>query len=128
MPDPGPSADDRSERRNRRRAPWIAAGVIALLATLAGGWAIFVHETRPDAPGAFYEPPSSLPDGPPGTIIRSEVIDDFRAGATAYRVLYKSSIRVSALSDGQRDSRIGLSQPSPGCRTPWPKTESICRQ
>jgi hypothetical protein len=40
---------------------------------------------------AFYTAPSPLPEGPPGTIIRSEVIDDFYPGATAYRVLYKST-------------------------------------
>jgi pimeloyl-ACP methyl ester carboxylesterase len=71
---------------------WIAAIVIAILASSAvAGWAVFVHSSRPDAPGAFYTPPSSLPDGPPGTIIRSEVIDGFASAATAYRVLYKST-------------------------------------
>ena len=94
MPDPGSSPSDNGGRRGRRQWPWIALGVIAiLLVGIAGGWAVFVDESRPDAPGAFYDPPSPLPDGPPGTIIRSEVIDDFRPGATAYRVLYTSTDR-----------------------------------
>ena len=63
---------------------------ILVVAAIAG-WAIFVRSSRPDAPGAFYAPPSSLPDGPPGAIIRREVIDGFQSGATAYRVLYKST-------------------------------------
>jgi len=70
----------------------IAAIVIAaLLVAAIAGWAIFVHSSRPDAPGAFYTAPSTLPDGPPGTIIRSEVVDGFHSGATAYRVLYTST-------------------------------------
>ena len=71
---------------------WFAAVAVALLvlATVAG-WAIFVRSTQPDAPGEFYSAPDPLPEGPPGTIIRSEVIDGFRPGATAYRVLYTST-------------------------------------
>jgi alpha-beta hydrolase superfamily lysophospholipase len=70
----------------------ITAVVIAILVLAAVvGWAIFVHSSRPDAPEAFYRRPSPLPDGPPGTIIRSEVIDGFHSAATAHRVLYKST-------------------------------------
>ena len=70
----------------------IAAIVIAALVVAAiAGWAIFVRSSRPDAPGSFYSAPSPLPGGPSGTIIRSEVIDGFHSGATAYRVLYKST-------------------------------------
>lgn len=76
----------------RWRWLWIAAGVLAILVAAAvAGWAIFVHESRPDAPGAFYAAPSPLSDGPPGTIIRSEIVDGFHSGATAHRVLYKST-------------------------------------
>ena len=65
---------------------------IALLVLAAiAGWAIFVRSTQPDAPGEFYSAPDPLPEGPPGTIIRSEVIVGFRPGATAYRVLYTST-------------------------------------
>ena len=81
-----------AEEKRRWRWLWITAIVIAILGAAAvAGWAIFVHESRPDAPGAFYTAPSPLPDGPPGTIIRSEVIEGFHSGATAYRVLYKST-------------------------------------
>ena len=78
--------------KNRWRWLWIAAGVLAIVVAAAvAGWAIFVHDSRPDAPGAFYRARSPLPDGPPGTIIRSEVIAGFHSGATAHRVLYKST-------------------------------------
>jgi pimeloyl-ACP methyl ester carboxylesterase len=71
---------------------WITAlGVAAIVVVGVAGWAIFVEDSRPDAPGAFYSAPSPLPDGPPGTIIRSEVVDGFHSGATAHRVLYKST-------------------------------------
>lgn len=70
----------------------IIATVIAVVVVAAiAGWAMFVHSSRPDAPGAFYSAPSPLPDGPPGTIIRTEIVDRFYPGATAYRVLYKST-------------------------------------
>ena len=78
--------------KKRWRWLWITAIVVAILVVAAvAGWAIFVHDSRPDAPGAFYAAPSRLPDGPLGTIIRSEVIEGFHSGATAYRVLYKST-------------------------------------
>jgi pimeloyl-ACP methyl ester carboxylesterase len=74
-----------------RRLLIAAVGVAALLGAGVAGWAIFVEDSRPDAPGEFYTAPWPLPDGPPGTIIRSEVIDGFQPGATAHRVLYTST-------------------------------------
>lgn len=71
---------------------WITLlGIGSLMAAAVAGWALFVHESRPDAPSAFYEAPSPLPDGPAGTIIRSETINGFHPAATAYRVLYTST-------------------------------------
>jgi pimeloyl-ACP methyl ester carboxylesterase len=84
VPDPG------SDRAKHRVLVYVGAALAIAIAAAVAGWAIFVHDSRPDAPGAFYAP-SPLPDGPPGTIIRSEVIDGFYSGATAYRVLYKST-------------------------------------
>jgi uncharacterized membrane protein len=87
-----PSVDGREKPKRRWR--WlliVAVVIVALVVAAVAGWAIFVRSSRPDAPGAFYTPPSSLPDGPPGTIIRSEVIEGFQSGATAYRVLYTST-------------------------------------
>ncbi len=89
MSDAGsPSAD--SHKKSNRWWGWLSITAIVIAAGVAG-WAIFVDSSRPDAPGAFYAAPSPLPDGPPGTIVRSEAIDGFQAGATAYRVLYKST-------------------------------------
>ena len=78
----------------KRWPRWLRlTGGVAGLALAVGGMAISVaiHRAQPDEPPAFYTAPSPLPDGPSGTIIRSEVIDDFYAGATAYRVLYTST-------------------------------------
>ena len=67
-------------------------GTAAVLLIAMTGAVISAKVGRaPAAPGAFYSAPSPLPSAPPGTIIRSEVIDGFRAGATAYRVLYTST-------------------------------------
>ena len=69
------------------------AGTAAVLLVALAGAAVSaaINRASPGAPGAFYSAPTSLPQGPPGTIIRSEVIDGFHAGATTYRVLYKST-------------------------------------
>ena len=78
---------------NRRRR-WLLIATIVILALVVAavaGWATFVRSSRPDAPGAFYAAPSPLPDGPPGTVIRTEVVEGFHPGATAYRVLYTST-------------------------------------
>jgi pimeloyl-ACP methyl ester carboxylesterase len=40
---------------------------------------------------AFYRAPPSAIVGPPGTLVRQEVIDGAPLGATAYRVLYRST-------------------------------------
>ncbi|MGH9250145.1 MAG: lipase family protein [Acidimicrobiales bacterium] len=68
-------------------------GAVTVLALALGGLAISVavHRAAPGEPGRFYSAPSPLPDGAPGTIIRTEVIDGFHEGATTYRVLYKST-------------------------------------
>jgi hypothetical protein len=90
-PGSGSAGGDKKPRRRWKWLSIIALGVVALVGVGVGAWAIFVEDSRPDAPGEFYAAPSPLPAGPPGTIIRSEVIDGFSSGATAYRVLYKST-------------------------------------
>ena len=40
---------------------------------------------------AFYRAPPSAVAGPPGTLVRQEVIDGAPEGATTYRVLYRST-------------------------------------
>ncbi len=66
-----------------------AAGL--LLAGAGAAISVAIDRAAPPAPGAFYAAPSPLPTGPTGAIIRSEVVHGFVAGATAYRVLYKST-------------------------------------
>src|ERR1700759_2086308 len=44
-----------------------------------------------NAQGAFYRAPASEADGAPGTLVRQEIIDGAPLGATAYRVLYRST-------------------------------------
>ena len=68
-------------------------GVVAALALALGGaaLAIGVRRAQPPAPGPFYTAPMPLPAAPAGTVLRSEVMDGFFPGATAYRVLYLST-------------------------------------
>jgi pimeloyl-ACP methyl ester carboxylesterase len=63
------------------RKPMLAATVLWL-----SGYA-----TTASAQTPFYEAPRSLPAGKPGTLVRQEVIDGAPLGATAYRVLYRST-------------------------------------
>jgi uncharacterized membrane protein HdeD (DUF308 family)/pimeloyl-ACP methyl ester carboxylesterase len=68
----------------------IALAVLALV-LVGTGVSVALHQSGPDRPGPFYAVPSPLPHGPPGTVIRSQLISDFYPGAKAYRVLYKST-------------------------------------
>jgi pimeloyl-ACP methyl ester carboxylesterase len=49
------------------------------------------YATSALAQTSFYDAPSSLLVGQPGTLVRQEVIDGAPLGATAYRVLYRST-------------------------------------
>ena len=57
------------------------------------GLAVFLLASSgsPRRPGPFYAAPVPLPPGPPGTLIREELIPGFYPGTKAYRVLYKST-------------------------------------
>jgi hypothetical protein len=58
--------------------------IVGALCALAGASAAIAQT-------AFYRAPSSEVAGAPGTLIRQEVIDGAPLGATAYRVLYRST-------------------------------------
>ncbi len=78
-------------------------GVLGVGVALVGaGVSIVVNRAQPDDPGSFYSAPDVLP-GPPGTIIRSEVVSPFLDGAVAHRVLYVTSGR-----DGEPITSSGL--------------------
>ena len=79
------------QRRWPRSLRLIGASTALLVALAGAAISAVIDRATPEAPGAFYTAPTPLPAGPPGTIIRSEVIDGFHAGATTYRVLYKST-------------------------------------
>jgi pimeloyl-ACP methyl ester carboxylesterase len=49
------------------------------------------YATKAAAQTPFYDAPRSLLAGQPGTLVRQEVIDGAPLGATAYRVLYRST-------------------------------------
>ena len=58
--------------------------ILAALCMLAGAGAA-------NAQTEFYRAPASQVAGAPGTLVRQEVIDGAPFGATAYRVLYRST-------------------------------------
>jgi uncharacterized membrane protein HdeD (DUF308 family)/fermentation-respiration switch protein FrsA (DUF1100 family) len=80
-----------AERRWPRALRVIGSAAVLLVALAGAAVSAAIDRASPNAPGPFYTAPSPLPAGSPGTIIRSEVIDGFHAGATAYRVLYRST-------------------------------------
>ncbi len=91
-----PARDDAvTMPRLRPRWPrWLRlVGSMTALTLALGGVVVSVaiHRAAPREPGPFYSAPTPLPDGLPGTIIRTEIIDGFHKGATTYRVLYKST-------------------------------------
>lgn len=76
----------------RLGARFTIAAVGVVVALLAAGVSIAINRAQPDDPGEFYSAPDTLP-GPPGTLIRSEVVSPFIDGAVAHRVLYVTSGR-----------------------------------
>lgn len=73
-----------------------------LVALVTAGVSISIHRSQPDEPGDFYTAPEVLP-GPPGTVIRAEVVLPFLDGAVAHRILYVTSGR-----DGRPTTSSGL--------------------
>jgi alpha-beta hydrolase superfamily lysophospholipase len=70
----------------------IAAGVLIMLAAiLVVIFVVVVSRSQPPPPGAFYRPPSPLPQKPPGTIIRSEPLSGLPASERGWRILYLST-------------------------------------
>ncbi len=85
---------DEPSTTEKRWPPWLRlTAAVAGLALALGAMAISVAIDRaaPDEPGDFYAVPSPLPDGPPGTIVRTEIVDGYQPEATTYRVLYTST-------------------------------------
>jgi acetyl esterase/lipase len=77
--------------RHRSCVRWLVGGLAGILVVVAAAAAVFVIWTRNPSPGAFYDPPSDVPDEP-GTIIRSErFTDGIPDGARGWRVLYAST-------------------------------------
>ena len=73
-----------------RRFRWVVALLLGA-ACLALGGLLLLGSSGSPRPGPFYAAPYPLPKGPPGTLIRRELIPDFYPGAKTYRVLYKST-------------------------------------
>jgi acetyl esterase/lipase len=88
------SGTQEPEATRRRWPRWLRlAGALGALVLALGAAAvsISIDRGREGEPGTFYAAPDPLPPGPPGTLIRSEVIDGYHPGATTYRVLYKTT-------------------------------------
>lgn len=76
-------------RGARRWLRWLALIVVLLVIAAA---VLFWRAATPIAPSAFYTPPDPLPEGAPGTVIRSEAITNgVPEGADAWRILYLST-------------------------------------
>ena len=78
----------------------IVAVALALTGTVAS---IAVNRVGRGEPGAFYEQPATLSDGPLGTIVRSEEISTITPSSRTFRVMY-----VSSGLDGERRAVSGL--------------------
>ena len=71
---------------------WVLLLGVAVLVLAVGGLFAVIRNFRqastPAQPSDFYTPPAILPEGEPGTIIRSEPLpDSLPEGAQAYRVM-----------------------------------------
>lgn len=66
------------------------AGFVGLIVVAGVAFAVFVNSTDPPEPGESYVAPSPLPGGPPGTIVRTEGVDDPPPGSREWKILYLS--------------------------------------
>ena len=93
MSQTSPGDDPRIPRRLRHPVLWIA--IVAVLTAILA-WVVLTvtadaqEDERQDALAPFYTPPSPLPPGPPGTVIRTEPLGVAVKGGRALRVLYRS--------------------------------------
>ena len=72
--------------------------------------------TTASAQGSFYDAPRSLLQGEPGTLVRQEPIDGAPLGASAYRVLYRSTGMHGELIFVSGVIVVPQGEPSPGGR------------
>lgn len=73
---------------------WAIMGILSftgILVLAVAAFAAFLALSQPGAPGAFYDAPSPLPSGPPGTVIRSEPLNGAPEGSLAWKILYLST-------------------------------------
>jgi len=75
----------------------VALGVLLLLILAAIGVVGLIvridHQRREAEITSFYDPPSPLPAGTPGAVIRTEPLEDVPDGINAWRILYHSTTR-----------------------------------
>jgi len=103
-------------RARRWRWPWRVrlVGAVAASVLAVGGVAasVAIHRAAPEAPGAFYRPPSRLPADPPGTIS-----EDRAAGLCWSRPLI-SRAGWRRVPHG-RPGRVGNYQPGRSTSASW---------
>ncbi|MEP4653163.1 MAG: lipase family protein [Ilumatobacter sp.] len=99
------TSDDRTADATTAPSRWRLVGAVAAFGLLAGATVISaaVNRVGPNEPDAFYEQPDEVPDGPLGTIVRSEEIDTITPDARTFRVMYTSTG-----FDGDRRAVSGL--------------------
>ena len=99
------AADGQSPTATQRTSRWRLVGAIVAVALALGGTvvSIAVNRVGRGEPGAFYDQPATLPDGPLGTLVRSEEIRTITPSSRTFRVMY-----VSSGLDGERRAVSGL--------------------
>lgn len=91
------------------------ASLITLAILIAVGGVFVYFATTPVKPGKFYDLPDPLPEGVPGTVIRSEKMSNrsIPENADAWRVLYLSEdmngepIAISGMIVAPKDAELG---------------------
>ena len=84
---PGPGTEVPRTRHHHR----LAMVVLAVVAVLVVGVAVFVHRVQPAEPGAFYDPPANLAAAKPGDVLRSESFTPALPNTSGWKVLYRST-------------------------------------
>jgi hypothetical protein len=77
-------------RRSRRWVLIAAAGLLGLVVAAVVAIVVFVNSTNPPDPNEFYAAPSPLPSGPPGTVIRTQEVEQPPERSRGWKILYLS--------------------------------------
>jgi len=105
--------------RIQPRFGWAIIGLLSFAGILVlpvAAFAVFITLSQPGAPGEFYAAPSPLPNGGPGTVVKSEPLENAPEGARAWKILYLTTAHTGEVTSVSGVLVVPQTPPPPGGR------------